>query len=698
MPRVPTYDSFQAAANTLPQARMTMPDMPDTAAQQAQQTGRALSGMGQVFGQEALDLQNEVNQTRVNDALNQLKDYSLKIANDPETGFTSKTGKDALERPGGKALEDEYGEILQARRKELAQGLTDAQRAQFDHHANGIASTIYGQAIRHRQQEYKNFGVSVAEGVQTTAIQDIVLNAGDEQLVSKAVKRVKEAAAEQARLLGKDAAWQETQTRKVVGEAYKTVVARLADKDPNTAAAFLNKREAEMDVRDVTALRQALKPAMVKFNGEKHGEAIYSSAGPAGNTFDEIIPWTLRIEGGYVKDDAGKGETNLGINKAANPDLDIAGMTPDKARVIYKERYWDAIRADKLPPAMRAAAFDAAVNHGVSKAKELIEQSGGDPKKLIELRREEYARLIKANPEKYGQYEKSWDSRLKQLEEANTTGGRSLSGLLMQTESIADPDEKRMAQATIKSRFHLDELAAKETYTNTFNSAQEIAFASPGGWRNIPPMQWAAIKPEDQAKLMQGAPKASDPDTLFMLQNTPSKWKKGEIEQYRSLLSENDFRHFYAKGNGQDAEAKARAATIDTQQFDDALTKAGMTKLLTSKPGSADRAELYDLRAKFEQVIDDHQQANKRALSMDEKNVLLAQLIKPVMVRMVRTGGLFGIGDGPASPAEKRAYQVQNPQNIIVPEAAKAGIVADMKRRGIAPSDEAILAAYLRQK
>ena len=50
MPRVPTYDSFQATPNTLPQTRMTMPEMPDVAGQQAQQMGRAMMAGGQQIG------------------------------------------------------------------------------------------------------------------------------------------------------------------------------------------------------------------------------------------------------------------------------------------------------------------------------------------------------------------------------------------------------------------------------------------------------------------------------------------------------------------------------------------------------------------------------------------------------------------------------------------------------------------------
>ena len=67
------------------------------------------------------------------------------------------------------------------------------------------------------------------------------------------------------------------------------------------------------------------------------------------SNFDEIIEVVLHHEGGYVNDpkDPG-GETNFGVAKRSHPDVDIANLTKDGAKEIYKEYYWDANKVESL--------------------------------------------------------------------------------------------------------------------------------------------------------------------------------------------------------------------------------------------------------------------------------------------------------------------------------------------------------------
>ena len=85
--------------------------------------------------------------------------------------------------------------------------------------------------------------------------------------------------------------------------------------------------------------------------------------------FDVAFEKLIGHEGGYVNDarDPG-GETKYGISKRAYPDEDIAGLTLERAKQIYRRDYWDAVQAEYLPDAVRFDLFDAAVKSGVRQA------------------------------------------------------------------------------------------------------------------------------------------------------------------------------------------------------------------------------------------------------------------------------------------------------------------------------------------
>jgi lysozyme family protein len=66
------------------------------------------------------------------------------------------------------------------------------------------------------------------------------------------------------------------------------------------------------------------------------------------------------------------GKTRFGVTEAVAREVgykgDMRELPLDLAKRIYLERYWKPIRADDLPPGIRYATFDAAVNSGPRQA------------------------------------------------------------------------------------------------------------------------------------------------------------------------------------------------------------------------------------------------------------------------------------------------------------------------------------------
>jgi lysozyme family protein len=86
--------------------------------------------------------------------------------------------------------------------------------------------------------------------------------------------------------------------------------------------------------------------------------------------FDQAFDALLKHEGGYSDHAADPGgKTRYGITevvaRAHGYRGDMRELPLDAARLIYRAAYWDAVRADELPAAIRYAVFDGAVNSGV---------------------------------------------------------------------------------------------------------------------------------------------------------------------------------------------------------------------------------------------------------------------------------------------------------------------------------------------
>ena len=152
--------------------------------------------------------------------------------------------------------------------------------------------------------------------------------------------------------------------------------------------------------------------------------------------FEEAFAFVIEMEAGFSfdKDDPG-GATNYGITLATAREngLDIDGdgdvdvddiktMTINNAFIVYKNKYWDPLfnnaATTDLSWDVAFAAFDAAVNCGINRAKGWLNTAlkNDNPVKTINtLRRIHYANIIHKNP-KLSKFKRGWENRVNNLE------------------------------------------------------------------------------------------------------------------------------------------------------------------------------------------------------------------------------------------------------------------------------------------
>ncbi|MEJ7746337.1 MAG: glycosyl hydrolase 108 family protein, partial [Luteimonas sp.] len=107
-------------------------------------------------------------------------------------------------------------------------------------------------------------------------------------------------------------------------------------------------------------------------------------------SFEVAIERLLTHEGGLTLDSKDRGNwtsgvigvgklrgTKYGVSAMSYPTVDIARLTIDQAKAIYRRDCWDAVKGDELPPAVAFQAFDVAVNHGTDQAVRWLQRAAG---------------------------------------------------------------------------------------------------------------------------------------------------------------------------------------------------------------------------------------------------------------------------------------------------------------------------------
>ena len=104
------------------------------------------------------------------------------------------------------------------------------------------------------------------------------------------------------------------------------------------------------------------------------------------STFGKIVKVLFKYEGGHSNDKLDKGGyTAFGISKNAHPEVDIETLTKEQALEIYRTKYWNPCKAERLKPELRLPYFLLVVNAGQGNAVKVLQKAcnAKSKKKLI---------------------------------------------------------------------------------------------------------------------------------------------------------------------------------------------------------------------------------------------------------------------------------------------------------------------------
>lgn len=719
MPRVPTYDNFQATPNTLPQTRMVMPEMPDVAGQQAQQMGRAMMAGGQQIGQVALDMQQQANQLRVDDALNKAKEAALRLTYDKDVGFTNLRGINALERPDGKPLADEYADTLKRSIDDIAGTLgNDAQRQAFSLRSNDILTSMRGSAIQHEAQEFKTYSLSVSEGIQSTALREIGLNWQNTDAVNSAVERIRAETYRQAQLLGKSAEWQEAQARKMTSNAHKVaLLSALEQNDPAYADAYLKKYSGQMDADDILTVRGHVTKAMDAKVGFTAASEVLGKMQPRIQVGEAERAFNIALGTESNNRQFGPDGKPLTSPKGA---IGIAQVMPNTAPEAAKLAGlpWDENRYKNDPAynkALGMAYFQRQLQeNGGDLAKAYAAYNGGPGRLADAIKQAE--KSVKAAQADPNLKPKTWldfmpqetrDYVAKNMRafeagqgQPNRPTFQEIDDQLRADPRLAgNPARYKVAREEAERQFNEQTKAIKQREEEAVATAMRGIIENGGRFSDLPVSVRAAVPPKEVDNLISFAQKIAKGDnstSLWLyakLAGNPdqlARMNDNEFYALRRELSEADFKHFAnerAKRTGGGTGSNG-PGDLNTQAIKQSLDQRLRMLKIDPSPkddGGNDAARIGGIR----RFVDQYFMAAQREAGKKFTDAEVSQHLDALFAKNATFRGWFSTSSGPML-----TMKVGD-----IDGATRDNIKAAFKRQGIdKPTDAQILNAYWNMK
>jgi soluble lytic murein transglycosylase len=295
MPRIPADNYIPMAdAGAVQPFRLDSGISPDLAAapgRQMQQVGQGLMNMGGEVSRIAIDFQDQINQSRVLDARNQLAQFKGVLADDPKEGYLSRMGLDALKPEDGKSLADVYTDRYQQRMDEVMKGLdNDRQRLMLKPHASDIALQIQQETQKHALGQFRNYQLSNLDGQLKLNVDDAARNWKDPVAVQRNLLQAQTAIANAGALQGKAPAEIEAQVRIASSTVHaKVLAAALENNNPQYADLYFQTHKDPIYVNSKSQVVPKDDPDARMMDGGMRADDILHFQGSLNQTLDSGI-------------------------------------------------------------------------------------------------------------------------------------------------------------------------------------------------------------------------------------------------------------------------------------------------------------------------------------------------------------------------------------------------------------------------
>lgn len=713
MPTIPTYGDPKVRQTPIPDARVQGP-VYDIAGQIGSLAQKANNVSYLIDRQQQIE-QDRADDIRVEEQVNRLRETQLDLTLNPETGYSSQLGRNAMERKSGKPLSAEYTESFQKSTQEIMAGLAnDNQRQKFQRRAMALGTEFRQGLVRHEAAQIRAYGNQVDEGVVKVETENAARNWSDPAAIELSLLRIDSALERKRQRDGLSAELMTDVRRDIRSGLHKGVLLQaLGANNFKYVNEYMKSNAGDLNAKDALEVQVAYRREDVANFAISEASKIVREAETQSSpsAYNSLVSIVAQTESGN-RQFTGDGQP-VTSSKGAVGAMQVMPTTgPEAAKLAG------------VPWSLERLKTDEAYNRKLGEAylQEQLRANKGDVAKALAAYNAGPGALATAMEAaaKAGKPE-DWLSRLpketqdyvQKISGALTAGIQApritLLDLEREIEKRAgnDLEKRRAGVQEVQRQWQALESQRKQRDEEVLNTAYKMLEANGGNYSALP-LEVRRRIPGDKidnvrnfaksaAKWASGADNETDRAAYFFLSDETNLrgMAASDFYQYRTALSETDFKHFtneYRKANGQAAQNKAE--DINSAEVSRVLNnRLGGMKIDIEKarknPSSDDAQRLGAIRRYVDQEILVAQKAKGDKLTDGEIQTKIDSLF--AIDQKFRESGLFSTGDW-------QSRKLLDTKLSDIPGDVRKQIEAGFKARGVTPNDQDILTMYLRMR
>jgi len=590
---------------------LSLPDKPIT-----NQTNKAIAGAGGIMAEigfeRAAAIKDKLRKVSLLESQNSLNEFER----EQKSIIQQSKGKNAI------GIAPETGKKFDSYADKLYQNAPDDDtRLALNEMLISRKAALLDYAQGYEDREIDSYSNQTYKDSVDSALQRAGDNFNDFGAIESSIKQAEDTYRMFAQENGYSATTTDLGLKNIRSEGVYSALENMANVSPESAAKYYDYYKDELTGDAASKARKLIAPIQRQVKVNKIVSQVENAATPVVSVNDALNFVMNDLEGGdKITADTG-GVTRYGISQNANPDVDVSKLTPMKAAFILRRDYYDKVVDPNMPPDMKLVAFDAAVSHGEGTAKELIKQSGGDARLLLDLRAKEYTRLARENPDKYGKYLDGWKNRLSKVETqidmmrgtpADAATQESLVAKLSGGDSEVYTDAMEIVQKRTKAR--------QEAQKGAFDNAKLEALQYKVQGLPIPASVEVKMNPDDVLKMRE---EKTDPLVYEKVRADILSGKPVVLADHAFQLGE---KYYELVKLQQDPKARESERSIDDVLGSAIRISFGKTE--TDNKNQA--AEIEQFRRSFYQRLEEAEKAKGSKLDYKEKQAVADYIMQKI--------------------------------------------------------------------